>query len=196
MAKVADPAPSASLALVSSARHDHPRPTYRLHGTVLWLAGSLLAWVRTWDASAAAHRARSSLVGCKDMVLITTAVRWQYGTWRGKLVLQAWGAAPSPPLGAVSFNGHWCWSWWPLDDHGHRQATFLLGQVGRRESSRGLPEVVFCKARSGRCCCFCLQGMLRCHHRDMLAACGRPNRLSRPLHVRVRVTEQNPEPGT
>jgi hypothetical protein len=58
------------------------------------------------------------------------------------------------------------------------------------------PEVVFCKARSGRCCCFCLQGMLRCHHRDMLAACGRPNRLSRPLHVRVRVTEQNPEPGT
>jgi hypothetical protein len=77
MAKVADPAPSASLALVSSARRDRPRPIYCVHGAVLWLAGSLLAWVRTWDASLAAHRARNSLLGCKDTILITTAVRWQ-----------------------------------------------------------------------------------------------------------------------
>jgi uncharacterized membrane protein len=89
MAKVADPAPSASLALVSSVRRDRPRPIYYVHGAVLWLAGSLLAWVRTWDALLAAHRAHNSLVGCKDTILIGIVTRWQYGTWRGKLVLQA-----------------------------------------------------------------------------------------------------------
>ena len=89
MAKVADPAPSASLALVSSARRDHPRPIYCVHGVVLRLAGSLLAWVRTWDASVAAHSARSSLVGCRDMILISIAARWQYGGKGGILVPQA-----------------------------------------------------------------------------------------------------------
>ena len=53
----------------------------------------------------------------------------------------------------------------------------------------------FWQAKSRRYCCFCLQGLLRCHYRDMLAACGRLCCLCRRLWVRVRVTGQKqPEP--
>ena len=57
-------------------RRDLPRPTYCSHGAALWLAGSLLAWVRTSAASLAALRACSSLVSCTDMMVITAAVPW------------------------------------------------------------------------------------------------------------------------
>ena len=100
--KVADPAPSASLALVSSARRDRPRPTYRLHGAVLWLAGSLLAWMRTWDASAAAYSARSSLVGCMDMILIGIAARLQYGARRYRRYTSGKCPKDMPCFGSVS----------------------------------------------------------------------------------------------
>ena len=109
---------------------------------------------------------------------------------------QARGAAPWPPLGAVPFNSYRRCFWWSLQDGKPPRPAFVVRQIGRRESSRGGREVVFWQAKSGRYCCLCLQGLLRCHYRDMLAACGRPNRLSRPLHVRVRVRLQNPEPRT
>ena len=59
-----------------------------------------MAWVRTWDASAAAHRARSSLVGCKDKVLIGIATRLQYGGWRRNI-----GATS---LRSCSITATWC----------------------------------------------------------------------------------------
>ena len=55
---------------------------------------------------------------------------------------------------------------------------------------------MFWQAKIGRYCCFCLQGLLRCHYRDMMAACGRLCCLCRRLWVRVSVTGQNPEPRT
>ena len=51
--------------------------TSSVHGAVLVLAGSLLAWVRPWDAKTSSCRACSSLVGCTKAILITIIVAMQ-----------------------------------------------------------------------------------------------------------------------
>ena len=80
MAKVADPAPSRELGIiVDLGATVHARILACMVPLLLWLAGRPLALVRTWDTSPAAHSARSSTVGCKDMVLIGIATRLQYG---------------------------------------------------------------------------------------------------------------------
>ena len=51
--------------------------TSSAHGAVLMLAGSLLAWVRPWDAKPAPRRACSSLVGCTKAMVITIVAAMQ-----------------------------------------------------------------------------------------------------------------------
>ena len=51
--------------------------TSSVHGAVLVLAGSLLAWVRPWDAKSALRRACSSLVGCYKTTVITIVTAMQ-----------------------------------------------------------------------------------------------------------------------
>ena len=57
--------------------------TSSVHGAVLTLAGSLLAWVRPWDAKSAPRRACSSLVGCTKAIVITIVAAMQSNAGQG-----------------------------------------------------------------------------------------------------------------
>ena len=87
----------------------------------------------------------------------------------------------------AAFGGRWT-------TMGLRIRLHLGGGLGRPNMSRGPPKVVFRQAERGRCCCFCVQGMLRRYYGDIVAACGRLCCFFRRLRVRVRVSVQNSEP--
>ena len=57
--------------------------TSSVHGAVLVLAVSLLAWVRPWDAKPAPRRACSSLVGCTKAMVITIVAAMQSNAGQG-----------------------------------------------------------------------------------------------------------------
>ena len=59
--------------LPSSTQRHRRESTTRFYGAVLWLAGCLVTWVRPWDAPFARFRACSSMLGCRDTMVITIA---------------------------------------------------------------------------------------------------------------------------
>ena len=94
--------------LVSSSDAQPRAPSTRVHDAVLWLAGCLVAWVRAWDALIATSRVCTGLLGCIEMVLITTVAAMRSKLGRGQWMPHASGAPAALLLRAAPFSKHVC----------------------------------------------------------------------------------------